>query len=101
LLLLDGIDRFLAPSSVLIATLSFLLGKHRGLHLLTTAEGSIHADGHGLLENTPEKVVDLGELSDISAAHLLVYVSPRRLRCGVLARLAVSHWSWSGPHSTS
>ena len=89
MLLLDGLDRFLTQGSVLIPTLSFLLGaclvwicgvgawvgyigridrprirvhttrgagKHQGLHLLITAEGSLNANGDGLLENTPEKV---------------------------------------------
>ena len=80
LLLLDGIDRFLTHSSALIPVLSFLLGKHYGLHLLLTAEGSLNENGDGLLENTPEKVVELGALSEVNAAHLLVYVAPRRLR---------------------
>lgn len=56
LLLLDGIDRFLASGSVLIGLLSFLLSKHQGLFLLITAENTLNKSGDGLLENTPEKV---------------------------------------------
>jgi hypothetical protein len=56
LLLLDGIDRFLAPGSVLIALLSFLLSKHPGLFLVITSEHTLNKGGDGLLENTPEKV---------------------------------------------
>jgi hypothetical protein len=80
LLLLDGTDRFLAEGSVLIPTLNFLFTKHQGLHLLSTAEGSLQANGYGFLESTPEKLVDVGPLSDVNAAHLLVFLAPRRLK---------------------
>ena len=76
IMVLDGPDRFLGRSNSLVQVLSYLLSRIHGLHLLITAEGSILGSGSGRLESSSEKVVNLGPLSDVATAHMLVDVAP-------------------------
>jgi hypothetical protein len=78
ILVLDGADRFMGRASggSLVQVLSYLLSRLHGLHLLITAEGSVLSSGSGRLENSPEKVIQLGPLSDLASAQLLISVAP-------------------------
>lgn len=100
LLLLDGIDRFLAPGSVLITLLSFLLSKHPGLFLIITSEHTLNKGGDGLLENTPEKV-GMGLLRRVRIPCILLHPD-KSVLCYALALSSLLYvsvsvcrwWSW-------